>query len=182
MERELEVKILNIDIDELMDKVKAKGGKKIGEEEQINITINSSKHPIDPDLGYLRLRTTKKENGDVTHTFTFKEQRKAEGIRDNREHNVEVDDPKEVLSILRLLGYDQLDRGEKHRISYEYDGARFDFDTWDRETYPKPYAEIEVTHKDKLDILIKEFSINYDNVSTKSIAELKEEWKSGNIL
>jgi hypothetical protein len=46
MQKELEVKILNVDIDEVERKLIDLGGKLISVEEQENILIDSSKNPI----------------------------------------------------------------------------------------------------------------------------------------
>ncbi|MDO5713904.1 MAG: class IV adenylate cyclase [Tissierellia bacterium] len=182
MEEELEVKLLDIDVESLKTQLKEKGARKITEENQVNITINSSKHPIDPNHGYLRIRSVTLISGEEYHEFTFKEQKSKDGIRENIEHTVKIDNPKSCLSILEQLGYDIKDQGTKHRESFLYKGARFDFDTWDSGTYPYPYVEIEVTHKGELDGLIDEFSLPRNNISTKSIAELKNIWKNKNKL
>lgn len=178
MERELEVKLLGLDTEALEKKVEEKGGIFLGEELQVNITINSSTHPIPEEQGYLRLRTVE-AGGKTAHIFTFKEQKTKDGIRDNLEHSTLISDPKELLGILELLGYDQRDRGTKKRVSWSYKEGRFDFDTWDSDTYPYPYVELEVSRASQLDVLLEEFSIDRKYVCTKSIGELKREWKEG---
>ena len=46
MERELEVKILGIDLDEMEKKIISLGGVLIGKEKQINTLIDSTESPI----------------------------------------------------------------------------------------------------------------------------------------
>ena len=182
MEVELEVKLLYMDTERLQRQLEQKGAKKLGEEHQVNIRLDSSRHPIDPNHGYLRIRSVHSINGDEYHELTFKKQQSKEGLRNNIEYTVSIDHPKNALAIFENLGYDLQDRGKKHRISYIYQDARFDFDRWDDNTYPYPYVEIEVSHMEQLDMLLEEFSISKTHISTKSIAELKEEWKNKNIL
>lgn len=64
MEREIEVKLLDIDIENFEEKIKALGAEFVREEEQTNITINSTAHKIYKKDGYLRIRIAKSEEGE----------------------------------------------------------------------------------------------------------------------
>ena len=46
MEREIEVKLLDIDIKDFEEKIKSLGAVFVKEEDQINITVNSTAHKI----------------------------------------------------------------------------------------------------------------------------------------
>lgn len=59
MEREIEVKLLDIDIKDFEEKIKAIGAEFVKEEDQINITVNSTAHKIYKKHGYLRIRVAK---------------------------------------------------------------------------------------------------------------------------
>ena len=60
MERELEVKVLGMDFDDLKERVISLGGILISKEEQINTLIDSSDKPIKTYLdAYLRIRETR---------------------------------------------------------------------------------------------------------------------------
>ena len=63
----------------------------------------------------------------------------------------------------------------KERDSYLYKDARFDFDEYDKETFDRPYLEIEVKSDEKLEELIKEFNIERKNITTKNINELRKD-------
>ena len=176
MEREIEVKILGEDMGLLKEKVKKLGGSFIGQEDQVNINISSSKKFWPEDRGYLRLRKSKKA-GDWTYEFTFKEQVNREGARDNLEHTTHVDDPDALLELLRCAGFDQFDEGRKHRESYTYGDFRFDFDQWDEGTYPDPFLEVEAPSKEALYDILEKLDIPKEAISTGSIADLKKERK-----
>lgn len=179
MERELEVKLLGLDVKEFEEKLIDLGAELIAREYQKNITINSTLHPIDnKNKGYLRIRHTKDLiNDEECYYFTFKEQITNKGIRENLEHTIEFNSEEELLNILNCLGYDIYDVGYKSRVSYIYKKARFDIDTWDEKTYPFPYIEIEVENRDALEKIINELNIDSKAISTMSIAELKKSLK-----
>ena len=178
MERELEVKLLGIDVKKFEDKLISLGAKLIAREYQKNTTINSTFHPIDNNRGYLRIRNTKNLlNDEDKFYFTFKEQITNKGIRENLEHTITFDDEIELLNILKCLDYDIYDIGYKNRVSYLYKNVRFDIDSWDENTYPYPYIEVEVDDKYKLDEILKELEVDSKAISTMSIAELKNSLK-----
>lgn len=179
MERELEVKVLGLDLDILEKKIVELGGKLIGDEEQINTLIDSSKRPIKSYIdAYLRIRETKNLLNDTSNTqFTLKKNIELEGIRDNIEISTEIQDRDTMVEILRELGFDDIEVGYKTRRSYELNDARLDLDTWDENIYPFPYMEIEVKSRKHLNEIVSLLNIPQDNISTKSIVELRDELK-----
>lgn len=80
-----------------------------------------------------------------------------------------------MVLILKDLKYEIIEEGYKERKSYLYEKIRFDLDKWDKETYPFPYMEIEVEKEDDLEKAISLLNIDKNNITTKSIMELKEE-------
>lgn len=177
MEREIEVKVLHVDLDEMERRLVDLGGEKIGEERQTNYLIDSAGHPISAGLGYLRIRRVEKGGGE-TIQCTFKEKKYDEGVRAYDEHTVIIDDAREMRAIFALLGYGLVEEAKKHRISYAFKQCRIDLDRWDPESFPEPYMEIEGPNREAIDEVIVALSIDREQVSTKSIAELK---KSRNI-
>ncbi|NLW23325.1 MAG: class IV adenylate cyclase [Tissierellia bacterium] len=177
MAKEIEVKVLNIDLDRMERSLKDIGAKLISKEEQTNILIDSKDRYIEKELnGYLRIRETKYilTNQSVIH-LTLKKNIAREGARQNIEVSTKIDDKESLISILKDLGYEITDIGYKERTSYEYDNIRFDLDRWDENTYPYPYMEIEVEKKEDLEKAISLLNIDKNKISTKSIMELKRE-------
>lgn len=176
MEREIEVKILDINVRDFENKLKLLGADFVKRENQKNMTINSSKHPIPKDKGYFRIRISE-SNGEIKKYFTFKENISTDGVRDNLEHTIEFDDEDELLKILDLLEYDEINIGTKERIKYTYEGLIIDIDTWDKNTYPNPYVEVEGKSIEGIYNFIDKLKIDRKNISTLSIAELQENLK-----
>ncbi|HEY4543620.1 MAG TPA: class IV adenylate cyclase [Tissierellaceae bacterium] len=177
IEREQEVKILNVDIDLVESKLVKLGARKIAEEKQTNTLIDSTKNPIKSFLdGYLRIRETKDLIMDRENTvITLKKSISNEQIRDNLEMTVEIDNKDMMIKILNELGFDSIDVGFKLRKSYSFKNTRIDLDTWDDNTYPYPYMEVEFKDINDLYTVLKELDIDKGKVSTKSIKELKDE-------
>lgn len=181
MEKELEVKILDVDFDSLQARIIELGGNLIAQEEQINIIIDSSQNPIGEKIkGYMRIRITKDLlNGSKTNILTLKEKTSRDGIRENKEYNLAIGEVKTALEIFDKLGYDEIKIGYKDRKSYSLASSRIDFDVWDKKTYPYPYVEIEVSKEEDLKNLLKELRIDREKVSLKSIKELRQELGMG---
>jgi adenylate cyclase, class 2 len=179
VEKELEVKVLNMDFDKLEEKILALGGKLIAEEKQINTLIDSNKNPIKSfSNSYLRIREIEDIlNNNKKIELTLKKNISTKGLRDNIEYTTEIEDRESMLKILNELGFDLNEIGYKKRKSYKLRGARFDFDTWDEKTYPYPYMEIEVDSRKKLNEITSLLEIPQENVSFKSIVELRKEIK-----
>jgi len=178
--KELEVKILDVDLKEMESKLKSLGAKLISKELQTNTLIDSKENIIQNKLdSYLRIRETKSLlTNDITLTLTIKKNIDREGIRENIETNVDISNKSNMLSILNELGYVQIEEGYKERTSYILNDIRFDLDIWDKLTYPYPYMEIEVNDEEELENVIKLLEIPKEKISTKSILELRKEIKS----
>lgn len=177
MSKELEVKVLNVDIKEVESKIKELNGILLKKELQINTLIDSYENPI-KNLrdGYLRIRESKDliKNTSTT-TMTFKKNIDNKHIRENIEYNVNIEDRDSMIEILKLLGYDKIKLGYKERTSYSLKDAQIDIDVWDNDTYPYPYIEIEVKDEKQLYEIVRLLGISKENISLKSIMELRKE-------
>ena len=179
MEKELEVKVLGIDIGLIEEKIVNLKGELIADELQVNTLIDSSSNPIKDSVdAYLRIRETKDLlNVKSNVVLTLKKNIKNRELRENIELNSEIEDKDTVLEILKNLGFNKVEVGHKKRRSYMLKGARIDLDEWDKETYPYPYMEIEVEDIKKLNEIVALLEIPQENISNKSIVELRRELK-----
>jgi adenylate cyclase class 2 len=175
--KEREVKVLNIDKEEIERKLIALGAKLIKDENQINYRFDTEDSFLKKTYnGYLRIRITKNLfNGETKNTLTFKRSLKRNTLRVNEETETLISDWKSTAKILELLGYKQKRPGYKHRRSYIYDNITFEIDTWDEETYSKPYLEIEMTSEEDLEKAIVLLDLDRSQVTTKPIDELSKE-------
>ncbi len=171
---EIEVKVLNINKEEIEKKLLEIGAKLIKEEEQINIRFDTEDRYLRNIYhGYLRIRITKDNlTGETTNTLTIKRNIARDVVRVNEEIETEISNVDETIRILDALKYYKKKPGKKHRKSYIYENILFEIDEWDKEIYPHPYLEIEVTGKNDLEKAIKLLNIDKQNITAKSIDEL----------
>lgn len=175
--REREVKVLNIDKDEIEDKLKNLGAVLLKDEEQTNIRFDTEDNFLKKNYnGYLRIRITKNLiNGDIKNTLTFKMNISRDKLRINEETETEISNYEETIKILQFLGYNKKRPGYKHRRSYLYENIIFEIDTWDKDTYPKPYLEIEVNTAEELEKAIELLQLDREQITSKSIDELRKD-------
>ena len=97
MQREIEVKVLNIDIDEMEEKLLALGGEEVSCEYQTNYTFAPEEGAF--SNGYLRIRETKFTDDSKKIELTFKEVEDVDEFRVNREYTVN----KESITIMTKI-------------------------------------------------------------------------------
>ena len=171
---EMEVKVLNINKEEIEKKLIDIGAKLIKDEEQINIRFDSDDRYLRNIYhGYLRIRITKDNlTGETINTLTLKRNIARDVVRVNEEIETQISNVEETIKILDALKYIKKKPGKKHRKSYIYDNILFEIDEWDKDIFPRPYLEIEVTGKEDLDKAIELLNIDKKNITAKSIDEL----------
>lgn len=174
---EIEVKVLNIDKEEIQKKLVKIGATLLKDEEQTNIRFDTEdKFLKNKYKGYLRIRTTKNNlTGETTNTLTLKRNISRDEFRVNEELETQILNVGEAIKILEALKYYPKTPGKKQRISYIYEGILFEIDEWDKDIYPQPYLEIEVIKENDLERAIELLNIDRKNITAKSIDELIKE-------
>ncbi|MEA5096281.1 hypothetical protein SDC9_74011 [bioreactor metagenome] len=175
--REKEVKVLNIDKDEIEKKLIEIGALLVKDEDQVNYRFDTDDSILKKrHNGYLRIRITKNNlNGKVKSVMTFKKSINRDSLRVNEETETEVSDWESTAKILEILGYKQKRPGYKHRRSYFFEEIYFEIDTWDEATYSKPYLEIEISNDEDLEKAIALLNLDRSQVTTKSIDDLRKD-------
>lgn len=175
--KELEVKVLNIDKEEIEKKLIAIGAVLVKDENQINYRFDTDDYYLKKTYdGYLRIRITDDIlSGESKSTMTFKKNLKRDSLRINEEINTDLSNWENAAKIIGLLGYKQKRPGYKHRRSYMYENILFEIDTWDEETYAKPYLEIEVSSSEELEKAIRILNLDRSQITSKSIDELRKD-------
>ena len=159
MKDELELRILDIDVNKVVQKLEALGAEKVGDWYYKRYVYDTK--PYDEDK-WIRLRT----NGIET-TLTYKEYLN-DTIDGVKELEIIVSSFDNTIKMLEILGYIPRSFQENKRIRYMLDDVEIDIDTW---PLLNPYVEIEADSKEKVqkvvDIL-KEFGseITASNVQT----------------
>lgn len=174
MDIEKEVKVIGLDTEKIEAILKQNGAKQIAHTRQVNYALAHEASLIESN-SLLRIREESfLDQNKKKIEFTYKLREKKLGISDSKEYTVLVDDQVKLLQILELLGFTVAHKGSKERVSYEFMNARFDFDLWDKETFPERFIEIEFEDREDLKKILEYFNIPESCVTNKSIKELKE--------
>ncbi len=134
MQKEIETRFLDIDKDQLAQKLAALGAIDKGEEKLEEIIFHAADLSWVGKKKFVRLR--KKKDRTV---LTYKEN-VGQTVDSAQEIELEVSDVGKCSEFLGKLGLQPIRRLEKYRHTFELDGVTIDIDTW-----PKipPYVEIE---------------------------------------
>lgn len=157
MKTEYEVRMLDIDFANMINKVENLGATKIGSYHQRRYVYDF----IPAQKGrWIRLRS----NGTET-TLTIKEV-KSTKIDGTKELEIIVSDLKKTNEILQKLGYNPRTFQENFRIEYRLNGVNFDFDKW---PMIPPYLEIEGESQQAVLSAMKELNIDMESITTMDV-------------
>lgn len=157
MNIEYEIKILEIDHDNIVKKLEELGAKKtmdVLQERYIYDVIPRSDHK------WIRLRT----NGTKT-TLTIKNQ-EAKTIDGMKEIEIEVDDFKKTNLLLEDLGYKNKGFQQNKRVQYILDDVEIDFDYW---PLIPGYMEIEGKSEESVLKMLDKLGIDRERIVTLDV-------------
>lgn len=157
MAEEIEVKFLNINKEEIEQKLKAIGAEKVGEYFYRRRVFDYPDWRLDKAGSWLRLR----DEGEQI-TLSFKKRLgmdhsgggKDEGME---EVEIKVSDFDVTTELILKLGFIEKHYAENRRIRWAKDGVEFDLDFWPS---LEPYLEIEAPSWEKVDQAIGWLGLN----------------------
>lgn len=157
MKTEYEVRMLDIEFENMIKKVEDFGAIKVGNYHQRRYVYDF----IPAQKGrWIRLRS----NGNET-TLTIKEV-KSSKIDGTKELEIIVSDFEDTNEILQKLGYNPRTFQENFRIEYKLKGVNFDFDKW---PMIPPYLEIEGESQQAVLTAMKELNISVESITTMDV-------------
>ena len=163
MLQEIEVKILEIPVEETMKKLEALGAKKVFEGDIEACLFDFADSWLWKKKRACRLRKI----GDKVE-FVLKENMQREEVKHNVEYEVNVSDFDTMKEIIKRMGLAERFTSKKRRISYALDDVHFEFDFI--EGIP-PYLELEVHKKEELEKYLG--LIGYSMKDTVALGERK---------
>jgi len=159
---EIEAKFLNININDIEQKLKKIGAQKVGEYFQKWTTFDYSDWRLDKDCAWIRLR----DEGDGNTTLSYKKRLGTvdrEGSSNDlgmQEIEIKVNDFSKTSDFFEVIGFVIKHYAEKKRIRWVKEDIEFDIDT-----YPglETYIEIETTSWEKIENSAKLLGLNYED-------------------
>jgi len=153
MEKEIETRFLDINKDELVEKLVSLGAVDKGEEKLEEIIFHAADGSWIGKRKFVRLRKTK---GKIK--LTYKENA-WQTVDSAREIELEVSDLVKCSRFLEKIGLRGMRELEKHRHTFEFDDVSVDIDTW-----PKipAYVEIEGPSVESLKNFCDKLGLNWE--------------------
>lgn len=145
--REIEVKILEVDLKEIEEKLIKIGAKKILDEDLYAINFDYTNRAL-RDRGYM-MRVRK--YGDKKIVLTMKQMISDSKVKAVEETEIEVKDFEKTRAKLNAIGLIHERVLEKHRVSYEIDNVRFELERYTGEnSFVPTFLEIESDDENKI--------------------------------
>ncbi len=156
--KEIEVKILEVNVKATISKLKKLGAKKIYEGKMDIRYFDTTDRFLKSNGKMVRLRGKGK-----TVELTVKKKMNQESVKSNQEYEVLVSDFEKMHQILKELGFNELtnENTTKKRVSYAVGNVHFEFDTF--QGIPT-FLEIEATNKTTLQKWVKKLGYSWKDV------------------
>ena len=164
--KEIEVKILNIDLGDVRRKLEQFGATKMFDGEIKMVTLEHSIINIDPGTELLRIRQV----GDKVE-LCYKKKDENKEVRSSEEIEVTTNNYENTIAIFKKLGFIERYNGEKKRESYTKEKIHFEIDTYPH--FPS-FLEIEAPTQEELVKTVEVLGFTMEETTTKHSGELFE--------
>ncbi|ACA55191.1 CYTH domain-containing protein [Clostridium botulinum] len=176
--KEIETRIIKINIEEIRKKLLDLGAIKVKEESQINNIYDFSDKKLLKNKGYARIRYIKDVIGNEEHYYmTVKKLISQERYKIMEENETEILDFKEGEHIFKALGLELIESISKFRESYKYKETLVEIDINDKNFCPFPYIELESNNEEELEELVELLGYSMNDTTSKTIYEILNEEK-----
>ena len=174
--RELETRIVDIDVDDIREKLLSLGGKKVKSEDQVNEIYDFEDGRLLSAKGYARIRTVTDRLSNKEITFmTTKKMLSQDTFKVMEENETIVEDGEMARRIFKSLGLVLQESISKYRESYKLNDSLIEIDINDKSFCPFPYLEIETTSEEKLEEILKLIGYTLADTTSKTIYEILAE-------
>ena len=174
--KELETRIIDIDVEDIRNKMKALNAKQVKAEDQTNDIYDFEDNRLLKAKGYARVRTTVDRITNIETTFmTTKKMLSQDTFKVMEENETIVADKTMAARIFTSLGLILQESISKYRESYELNGSLIEIDINDKSFCPFPYLEIETTSVEKLEEIVKLLGYTLEDTTSQTIYDILKE-------
>lgn len=174
--KELETRIIKIDVANIRNILLEKGATKAKEENQTNDIYDFEDGRLLSEKGYARIRTIDDLLNKRKVIYVTTKKLIAQGrFKEMEENEIEVFDKKAAEGIFEALGLVLTSSVQKYRESYALEGTLVEIDINDKNFCPFPYIEIETDTEEKLEKVVKLLGYTMEDTTSKTIYELINE-------
>jgi len=171
--KEIETRIIDIDVEEIRQKLLSINALKVKQENQINNIYDFSDNRLIKNKGYARIRTIKDELTNSTmYYITTKKLISQEKYKIMDEHETEIKDEVAAIGIFEALGLQLIQSIKKYRESYKYKNTLIEIDINEKDFCPFPYIEIESADEYELEEVLTLLGYSIEDTTSKTIYEI----------
>lgn len=171
--KELETRILDIDVEQIRKKLQSLGAEKVKMENQINRIYDFADKRLLNKKGYARIRTVEDMlNNKIIHYMTIKEMLSQKKYKVMNEYEVIIDNSEEGENIFKTLGLQLIQSIKKYRESYKYKNTLVEIDINEKNFCPFPYIEIETSYEEELREIVELLGYTMEDTTSKTIFEI----------
>lgn len=160
MNTECEIRILDVDVDEVINKLNELGAKKVGEYD-----FKRYVYGIIPEQKgkFIRLRT------DGKKTMLAYKEKSYTSMSSTKELEMEIEDFSKAHMFLKSIGFEENKYIENKRITYSFGEVEIDIDC-----YPMipPYVEIEASNEDIVNEFIDKLGLRGHVLTVESLKKI----------
>ena len=174
--KELETRIIKIDVASIRKLLISNGAEKVKEENQVNDIYDFEDGRLLEQKGYARIRTVNDLLNNKKIIFMTTKKMLSQGkFKEMEENEVIVDNKEAAEGIYKSLGLVLKQSIQKFRESYKLEDGLVEIDINDKNFCPFPYIEIETDSEEKLERIVKLLGYTMEDTTSKTIYQLIEE-------
>ena len=174
--RELETRIVDIDVDNIRDILTLNNAEKVKSEDQVNDIYDFEDGRLLAKKGYARIRTVEDRlNKRTIYYMTTKKMISQNKFKVMEENEVIIDNKEMGEGIFKSLGLILKESNKKYRESYKIFDSLVEIDINDKNFCPFPYIEIETNSEEKLDKIVKLLGYTIEDTTSQTIYEILSE-------
>lgn len=177
---EIEVRILDVNLESIREKILNNRGVLVKKENQINKLFDFSDRKLLNEGGYARIRIIQDLISNENKFYmTVKKRISCEQdkykVMDEKE--IEISDGKIGEEIFKSLYLHETTVINKYRESYKILNTLVEIDINDKDFYPNPYIEIEGEDKEEIEKVVNLLGYKMEDATSKSIFDIIRERK-----
>ncbi|MBY0756706.1 CYTH domain-containing protein [Clostridium sardiniense] len=177
MGKELETRVININVDDMRAKLKALDAKMVKSENQVNDIYDFDDGRLLKAKGYARIRTVNDLLNSKEVIFMTTKKMLSQGkFKEMEENEVIVDNKTMAEGIYKALGLKLRQSIKKYRESYKVLDGLVEIDINDKEFCPFPYIEIETSSVESLEKILDLIGYTMEDTTSKTIYDLIDEY------
>lgn len=167
MRDEIELKFLDIDDEDIQEKLRGIGATKTYMAETVSVWLNWPEIGVDwKDMEKQSLRLRKR---DGTCMLNWKKPKEGEDMKVLEEMEIEVSSMEDTIALFESLGFSSTRAFHKKRTHYEHKGTSFEIDEIPGK---KPYLEVETHTQEEMESACKNLGLDIEDGKSGSMMEI----------